>query len=130
MYLYNKPARFHLHICSTELRAPLFTSQRATEEELDLDNPAVIGFLVKMQESHQAGLEAKRGDGKEGDWDKSNKTEREKCQPGEDDDQVRAPGVTPFVRWCFSAYLPRPGGPPRGGRICFLYHTMAGGLIS
>lgn len=66
--------------------------QRAMDEEYDLNNPAVISFLVKMQEGHQARLEAQQEDGRlyggrgserKSDDGDGGSTEREKGQPDE-----------------------------------------------
>lgn len=77
----------------------LFTWQKAMEEEYDMDNPAVISFLVKMQQGHQAKLEAQgrdghpqgdgggSGDGKDNEGDRG-PTEQESGQSDEDNDQV------------------------------------------
>lgn len=89
----------HLHLCPKELRAPLTLSfQKAVEEEYDLDNPAVISFLVNMQEGHQAKLEAPRREGRphgggsseceEHNGDNGS-TEGDRSLPDEDADQVR-----------------------------------------
>eukprot|EP00752_Nemacystus_decipiens_P006531 g5882.t1 len=43
--------------------------KKATEEEYDLDNPAVISFLIKMQEDHKAKLQMQRSDSKRDDGD-------------------------------------------------------------
>lgn len=69
-----------------------YPRQKAAEEEYDLSNPAVISFLVKMQEGHMAKLETQQtsgSEGKEDDGDSgSGPTERESTQPEEGIDQV------------------------------------------
>eukprot|EP00903_Cladosiphon_okamuranus_P009864 g9371.t3 len=72
--------------------------EKAKEEEYDLNNPSVIRFLVKMQEAHQAKLEAERSDshpqrdvsgGVDGEEDEGGRgsIERQSGQSNEDDDQ-------------------------------------------
>ena len=75
------------------------------DDEYDLDNPAVVSFLVKMQEGHQAKLEAQLGGGRhardgssgssgssssdaEGGEGGNGSTAREVSQPDMEDDEV------------------------------------------